>query len=104
MIDIRMYRDAHGRVPVDEWMNSLQDIRARQRIQVRIRRLSLGLEGDWKSVGKGVRELRIQEGRGYRLYYSWTDDNTAILLCGGDKASQKRDVQKAIAYLKDYHG
>ena len=61
MVEIRKYRDAQGRVPFDDWMNGLRDIRAKQRIQMRFRRLSLGLEGDWKSVGEGVRELRVQK-------------------------------------------
>ena len=56
MVEIRKYCDAQGRVPFDVWMNGLRDIRAKQRIQVRLRRLSLGLEGDWKPVGEGVRD------------------------------------------------
>ena len=104
MVDIRKYRDSQGRIPFDEWINGIRDTRAKQRIQIRIRRLSLGLEGDWKSLGKGLRDLRIPEGKGYRLYYSWDGDATVILLCGGDKTSQKRDVEKAIGYLRDYHG
>ncbi len=103
MVEIRKYRDPNGRVPFDEWMNGLRDIRAKQRIQIRIRRLSLGLEGDWKSLGEGLRELRIPEGKGYRLYYSWDGDTAIILLHGGDKSTQKRDVEKAIDYLRDYH-
>lgn len=104
MIDIRKYRDAQGRVPFDDWINSLRDIRARQRINIRLRRLSLGLEGDWKSVGNKVRELRIPEGKGYRLYYAWDNKTTVVLLCGGDKSSQERDIEKAADYLRDYHG
>lgn len=104
MVEIRKYRDAHGRVPFDEWMNGLRDIRARQRIQVRIRRLSFDLEGDWKPVGEGVRELRIPEGKGYRLYYGRDGRTVVVLLCGGDKSSQKRDVQRAVDYWRDYRG
>jgi putative addiction module killer protein len=63
----------------------------------------LGLEGDWKSVGDGVRELRISEGKGYRLYYAWSDKTVVILLCDGDKASQRRDIETAIAYWRDCH-
>lgn len=94
----------HGKIPFDEWMIGLRNRRARQRIHIRVRRLSLGLEGDWKSAGKGVRELRIPEGKGYRVYYTWDGDDTIVLLCGGDKKSQKQDIKKAVEYLKDYHG
>lgn len=104
MVEIRKYRDAQGRVPVDEWMSGLRDIRARQRMLLRIRRLSVGLEGDWKSVGDGVRELRIPEGKGYRLYYAWEGDRVVILLCGGNKSSQAKDIKLARAYWKDCHG
>jgi len=104
MVDIRKYRDTHGRVPFDDWINGLRDIRAKQRLQVRIKRLSLGLEGDWKSISNGIREMRVTEGKGYRLYYSWIDETTVLLLCGGGKSTQKHDVKDAIRYLRDYHG
>lgn len=103
MVEIRKYRDAQGRVPFDVWMNGLRDHRAKQRIHMRIRRLSLGLEGDWKSVGEGVRELRITEGPGYRLYYAWEDAALIILLCGGDKSSQPRDIELAKNFWRDFH-
>ena len=104
MIEIRKYRDKNGRVPLDEWLSGLKDSRARKRIKVRIDRLALGLEGDWKSVGEGVRELRVPEGRGYRIYYGWDGDTVVILLCGGDKGGQRRDIESAIQYWRDYHG
>ncbi len=104
MYKIRKYRDARGRIPIDDWLQGLRDCRARQRILLRIRRLSLGLEGDWKPVGQGVRELRISEGKGYRLYYGWVDRTVVILLCGGDKSTQGRDVERAIEYWSDCNG
>jgi putative addiction module killer protein len=84
-------------------MNGLRDIRARQRIHVRLRRLSLGLEGDWKPVGEGVRELRIPEGKGYRVYYAWDGETVVILLCGGDKSTQQRDIDLAKSYWRACH-
>lgn len=104
MVDIRKYRDEEGRVPVDEWLSGIKDRRARNRIKVRIDRLTLGLEGDWKAVGEGVRELRIPEGKGYRVYYGWDGEAVVILLCGGDKRTQRADIEAAQRYWRDYHG
>ena len=85
----------------DKWLRSLKDRRAKARIQVRIRRLSLGNPGDVKPVGEGVSELRIGEGRGYRVYYVTRGDVLIILLCGGDKSSQGADIYDAKAMAKD---
>lgn len=74
MVEIRKYMDADGKIPFDKWMDSLADARAKAKIQIRIDRLTLGLEGDWKPIsdGNGIRELRIREGKGYRVYYAGT--------------------------------
>jgi len=74
-------------------MSALIDNRARKRIKVLIDRLMIGMEGDWKPVGAGVREMRIPEGKGYRVYYGWDGEAAVILLCGGDKDSQRRDIR-----------
>ena len=55
-------------------------------------------------LGEGVRELRIPEGKGYRLYYAWDGDTVVILLCGGDKSTQERDIETAKRYWRQYHG
>jgi putative addiction module killer protein len=81
------------------WFAGLRDIRARARIDVRIRRLSLGNPGDARSVGAGVYELRIDCGPGYRVYYAQTGRELILLLCGGDKKTQARDVKEAKALL-----
>jgi putative addiction module killer protein len=65
-------------------------------------RLSVGLFGDWKSVGDGVYELRIDYGPGYRVYYGQDGDILILLLSGGDKATQRKDIEKAHDYWKDY--
>ncbi len=78
------------------WFAGLRDREARARITVRIRRLSLGNPGDVKPVGHGVSEMRIDHGPGYRVYFVRRGD-TAVLLCGGDKRSQDRDVARAVA-------
>lgn len=77
------------------WLNKLRDIRARARIAARIDRLAFGLVGDVKSVGGSVSELRIDYGPGYRVYFTRRGGELVILLCGGDKSSQERDIAKA---------
>jgi putative addiction module killer protein len=78
------------------WFGRLKDVRARARVLVRIRRLSLGNPGDVAPVGEGVSELRIHYGPGYRVYYTARGDTLVILLAGGVKKSQQRDIAKAI--------
>jgi putative addiction module killer protein len=81
----------------DQWLRRLRDSRARARIQARIRRLSLGNPGDVRPVGDGVSELRIDHGPGYRVYFRQHGDVLVVLLCGGDKSTQQRDIAMAKA-------
>ena len=78
-----------------KWFASLKDRTARMRINLRIRRLSLGNPGDTKSVGEGIFELRINYGPGYRVYFLRKKKQIIVLLAGGDKSTQKRDIEKA---------
>ncbi|WP_328703239.1 type II toxin-antitoxin system RelE/ParE family toxin [Agrobacterium larrymoorei] len=78
-----------------DWFTSLRDKRAQARIQVRIDRLSLGLLGDVKFFD-GIGEMRIDYGPGYRVYFTRRQNEIVILLCGGDKGSQTRDIERAI--------
>jgi putative addiction module killer protein len=78
-----------------EWRAGLRDAVARKRIGARIDRLSFGNFGDAKSVGEGVSELRLDFGPGYRIYFVQRGDVLVILLCGGDKSTQARDIAKA---------
>jgi putative addiction module killer protein len=79
-----------------KWIDGLQDIRARARILVRIERLATGNPGDVKPVGEGVSELRINYGSGYRVYFRKIGQKVIILLAGGDKSSQSKDIKTAL--------
>lgn len=79
----------------EKWLRKLADLNARARVLVRIERMKKGNFGDHKSVGDGVSELRIAYGPGYRVYYTKRGDTVVVLLIGGDKGSQDRDIAKA---------
>ncbi|MDH3423335.1 MAG: type II toxin-antitoxin system RelE/ParE family toxin [Gemmatimonadota bacterium] len=78
-----------------QWLDDLTDLRARARIQARIERLAGGNPGDVKPAGEGVSELRIDYGPGYRVYFKRRGQKLIILLAGGDKSSQAKDIKKA---------
>lgn len=79
----------------DQWLKNLQDGRAKAHIQMRIGRLRLGNPGNVQPIGKGLSEMRIDSGPGYRVYYLGISAVSVVLLCGGDKDSQARDIKKA---------
>lgn len=82
-------------VEFDKWFARLRDRKAKTRVQVRIDRLETGHFGDVKPIGEGVSELRISYGPGYRVYLVQKGQVLVVLLCGGDKSSQSRDIQQA---------
>jgi len=84
-----------------EWFKSLRDRQARARINTRIRRLSLGNPGDVKPVGEGVSELRIDYGPGYRVYFVKRGQTLVVLLAGGEKKTQDRDIKKALILARE---
>jgi len=84
-----------------DWFAGLRDREARARITVRIRRLSLGNPGDVKPVGGGVSEMRIDCGPGYRVYFVGRGDTVVVLLCGGDKRNQDRDIARALELAQE---
>ena len=83
------------------WFDELRDLRARARIQARIDRVSLGNPGDVKPVGSGVSELRVDYGPGYRVYFVKRGSHLIVLLAGGDKNSQARDIAQAITLASE---
>ena len=84
-----------------KWLDSLPDIRARARILVRVERLAAGNPGDVRPIGKGVSELRIDYGPGYRVYYTKRGRETVILLAGGDKSTQAGDIRTALRLARN---
>ena len=83
-----------------DWFAGLRDIQAKAKIDIRIRRLSIGNPGDVKAVGSGVSELRIDYGPGYRVYFAQKGKTIVVLLAGGDKKTQDHDIVKAIELAK----
>ena len=84
------------------WVRGLRDRRAVARINARLRNASLGNFGDTKPVGDGISEMRIHYGPGYRLYFIREDAHVIVLLCGGDKGSQARDIAHAKQVARDW--
>lgn len=98
---LRNYTTSSGEVPFLMWLNDINDPVTRLRIRRRLDRVEQGNFGDCESIGGGVSELRLFFGSGYRIYFAEWDDVIVILLCGGDKSSQKKDIKLAKAYWQD---
>ena len=95
MIELLRYQREDGREPFGEWLNALRDKTAQARIRVRLLNLQANNFGDCESVGEGVIELRVHVGAGYRVYCGRHGNAVVLLLCGGDKRSQKADIKLA---------
>jgi len=104
MIEIRHYTNEFDNCPIQDWLGSLRDRNAKAKILTCLDRLSLGNFGDHKSVTNsgGVSELRINVGKGYRVYYGEINNEVVLLLCGGNKHDQQRDIKTAIKYWSQY--
>ncbi len=100
--EIEFYRTQNGREPFTEWFESIRDKTIINRIERRINRLENGNFGDCKPVGEGVFELRLHFGPGYRIYFGEVTNRVIVLLCGGDKSSQQRDIERAKTYWMEY--
>ncbi|MBZ0257377.1 type II toxin-antitoxin system RelE/ParE family toxin [bacterium] len=98
---IEVYTDEKGKSPFEDWLLSL-DTQVQLRVVSRIDRIRDGNFGDSKSLNEGVSELRLHFGSGYRVYYGKVGNMIVLLLCGGDKGTQRRDVKKALDYWEDF--
>ncbi len=98
---LEYYISETGKIPFKEWLEELKDIRVRAKIRVALDRIRLGNFGNNRSVGEGVHELKIDYGPGYRVYYALTGKTIVLLLLGGDKASQSKDIALAKEYWKE---
>lgn len=99
---IAIYETEDGQRPFKKWLDSLRDKSTIARVNARITRAESGNFGDAKSVGAGVTELRLAFGSGYRVYFGMDGEQLVILLTGGDKSSQEKDIQTAKDFWTDY--
>ena len=102
MMEIRIYTDAQGFAPFDDWLDGLKDRIARAKVRARLLRVEAGNLGDCKPLREGVQELRIDYGPGYRVVVSQQGPVLVLLLCGSEKGGQERAIERAIWYLKDW--
>jgi len=100
--NIIIFEDGNGREPFTKWLRGLKDRKARSRILQRLRLVEQGHFGDMKSLGGGLHEFRFFFGSGYRVYFGDHRQNIVVLLLGGDKSSQTRDINKARDYWLEY--
>lgn len=100
--ELKVYETSSGSAPFEDWLDNLRDARGRAVIRVRLDRLSQGLLGDSKSVNDGVQELKIDYGPGYRIYFAEDGPAIVLLLIGGDKDSQTKNIKLAKKFLEDY--
>ena len=99
---VKIYQDEYGNQPFIGWLESIRDKATQLRIRKRLRRIEQGNLGDYRPVGDGVLELRLHFGPGYRVYCSQVGEDILLLLAGGDKSTQERDIQRAKYYLYDH--
>ena len=101
MIELVVYVSDEGKAPFDDWFNKLDTVAA-LKIRTALARIETGKLGDVKSVGQGVSERRITFGAGYRVYFGQDGDKLVILLCGGTKKRQSKDIEQAKTFWSDY--
>lgn len=99
---INEYTDENGKSPYADWLGGLRDARAKAKVIMQVDKMELGLFGDSQPIGDGLSELRIHYGPGYRIYYGKEGRQVYLLLCGGDKSTQPKDIQQAKACWQDH--
>jgi putative addiction module killer protein len=99
---VEIYRTAGGDIPYETWLDGLKDGGTRARIEVQIAKIRLGNLGRWKSLGEGVGEIVLDFGPGYRIYFAQLGTLVVLLLLGGDKRTQRKDITAAKRYWADY--
>jgi putative addiction module killer protein len=102
MFSLKEYVDNRGKIPFRNWLSSLKDKKTQAIIDARLTRVRLGNFGDCKSLKDGVFELRIDFGAGYRVYFAKEGKALVLLLLGGDKRTQSKDIESAKKYWLDY--
>jgi putative addiction module killer protein len=100
--ELRFYRTPQGKEPFTKWFSTVKDKVTKAHIKSRLDRLTLGHYGDYKALGHGIYELRIHYGCGYRIYFAEHDPVIILLLLGGDKSTQQRDIEKAKSFWLDF--
>ncbi|MFT3741809.1 MAG: type II toxin-antitoxin system RelE/ParE family toxin [Gammaproteobacteria bacterium] len=100
--ELRYYNAPNGKAPFVKWLDKIKDIVLRSRIDRRLERLELGHYGDCKALGGELYELRLAFGSGYRVYFAEQANQIILLLCGGDKTTQGKDIEMARQYLCDF--
>jgi putative addiction module killer protein len=102
MYEIIHYLDEAGNDPYQDWLDAMRDRVAKVAVIRRVARMEVGLFGDCKPLRDGVWELRVDVGAGYRVYYAHVGDRVILLIGGGDKKSQSRDIERSVKLLKDW--
>jgi putative addiction module killer protein len=101
-IKVEIYETVNGEAPFSDWLLRLKNVQAAARILLRLDRVKQGNLGDHKFIADGMLELRIDTGAGYRVYFGRVSDDRIIVLWAGDKSTQARDIEKALAFWMDY--
>lgn len=99
---VTIYANQDGDEPFSQWIEKLRDTRSKRRILQRLRRLEQGNYGDVAPIGDGLSELRMFFGSGYRIYFGEDGENIVVILCGGNKSTQEKDIESAKIYWKEY--
>ncbi len=102
--ELRLFENENGHSPFLKWLDSIKNLTVKSLIRKRLNRVRLGNLGNTRSLGDKIYELKIDSGPGYRIYFGTDGSRIIVLLIGGDKSSQNRDIQKAKLFWKDYNG